>query len=152
MFFNSLDGSWHLLPAVKAVCPGIFRIYGKRWQIEVFFKACKSYLNLIGECHSLSYDALTAHVAIVFTRFMMLSLEQRKEEDERTLGELFYFFCDELLDITFCESFRILLAAMFESIYSVFHATEAQMDNLIEGFIDRLSKFLQNALIGRSAT
>ena len=45
----------------------IIRIYGKRWQIEVFFKTCKSMLNLIGECHSLSYDALTAHVAIVFT-------------------------------------------------------------------------------------
>jgi hypothetical protein len=83
----------------------IIRIYGKRWQIEVFFKACKSYLNLIGECHSLSYDALTAHVAIVFARYMMLALERRKDEDERTLGELFFFFCDELSDITFSESF-----------------------------------------------
>lgn len=72
----------------------IIRIYGKRWQIEVFFKTCKSYLNLIGECHSLSYDALTAHVAIVFTRYMMMALEQRKNQDERTLGELFFFFCD----------------------------------------------------------
>ena len=35
----------------------IIRIYGKRWQIEVFFKTCKSYLQLISECHSLSYDA-----------------------------------------------------------------------------------------------
>ena len=34
----------------------IIRIYGKRWQIEVFFKTCKSMLNLIGECHSLSYE------------------------------------------------------------------------------------------------
>ncbi len=42
----------------------IIRVYGKRWQIEVFFKTCKSMLNLIGECHSLSYDALTAHVAL----------------------------------------------------------------------------------------
>lgn len=40
----------------------IIRIYGKRWQIEVFFKTCKSMLNLIGECHSLSYDALTVLV------------------------------------------------------------------------------------------
>lgn len=38
----------------------IIRIYGKRWQIEVFFKTCKSTLNLVGECRSLSYDALTA--------------------------------------------------------------------------------------------
>lgn len=27
----------------------IIRIYGKRWDIEVFFKACKSYLNLVKE-------------------------------------------------------------------------------------------------------
>ena len=44
----------------------IIRIYGKRWDIEVFFKTCKSYLHLIKECRSLSYDALTAHVSIVF--------------------------------------------------------------------------------------
>ena len=58
----------------------IIRIYGKRWQIEVFFKTCKSMLNLIGECHSLSYDALTAHVSIVFTRYMLLAMEQRQNE------------------------------------------------------------------------
>ncbi|MFR3321845.1 MAG: transposase [Lachnospiraceae bacterium] len=52
-------------------------MYGKRWQIEVFFKACKSMLNLIGECHSLSYDALTARVAIVFTKYMLLAMGQR---------------------------------------------------------------------------
>ena len=37
----------------------IIRIYGKRWKIEVFFKTRKSYLKLLTECHSLSYDALT---------------------------------------------------------------------------------------------
>ena len=124
----------------------IIRIYGKRWQIEVFFKTCKSYLNLIGECHSLSYDALTAHVVVVFARYMMLALEQRKDEDERTLGELFFFFCDELSDITFGESFRIILTAMFESIYAVFHVTEAQMDMFIKEFVNRLPLFLQEAL------
>ena len=31
----------------------IIRIYGKRWDIEVFFKTCKSYLHLAKECRSL---------------------------------------------------------------------------------------------------
>lgn len=53
-------------------------------------------LNLVGECHSLSYDALTAHVAIVFTRYMLLAMEQRQNEDQRTLGELFFFLVDEM--------------------------------------------------------
>src|SRR5574344_1177563 len=65
------------------------RKYGKRWGIEVFFKVCKSYLKLSKENRSLSYDAMTAHVAIVFTRYMMLAVEQRESVDERSLGELF---------------------------------------------------------------
>ncbi|MBQ9989696.1 MAG: hypothetical protein IJP31_01950 [Lachnospiraceae bacterium] len=84
----------------------IIRIYGKWWQIEVFFKTSKSYLQLISECHRLSYDALTAHVAIVFTRYLMIAVEQHRTEDNRTLGEIFYFFTDELADITFGESFQ----------------------------------------------
>lgn len=32
----------------------IIQLYGKRWDIEVFFKVCKSYLRLTNECHSLS--------------------------------------------------------------------------------------------------
>ena len=36
----------------------IIRIYGKRWDIEVFFKTCKSFLKLGTEYHGLSYDAL----------------------------------------------------------------------------------------------
>jgi hypothetical protein len=46
----------------------IIRIYGKRWDIEVFFKVCKSFLRLTKECHSISYDAMTAWTAIVFAR------------------------------------------------------------------------------------
>ncbi len=128
----------------------IIRIYGKRWKIEVFFKTCKSYLNLIGECHSLSYDALTAHVAIVFTRYLMIALEQRCNEDDRTLGEIFFFFTDELADITFGESLQIILTAMLESIYMIFQITEEQMDAFIELFVNRLPEYLQDALI-RSA-
>ena len=124
----------------------IIRIYGKRWQIEVFFKTCKSYLQLVSECHSLSYDALTAHVAIVFVRYMMIALEQRKDEDFRSLGEIFFYFTDELADITFAESLQILLKAMFECIYAIFQATEEQMDTFIEMFINRLPEYMQRAL------
>lgn len=125
----------------------IIRIYGKRWQIEVFFKTCKSYLNLIGECHSLSYDALTAHVAIVFTRYLMIAMEQRRCEDDRTLGELFFFFTDELADITFGESFQIIITAMIESICAIFQPTEEQMDTFIEMFVGRLPDHIRNSLI-----
>lgn len=128
----------------------IVRIYGKRWKIETFFKTCKSYLNLIGECHSLSYDALTAHVAIVFTRYLMIAIEQRCNEDDRTLGEIFYYLTDELADITFGQSLQIILTAMFESLYTIFQVTESQVDAFIEMFVNSLPEYLQNSLV-RSA-
>ena len=56
-------------------------------------KVCKSYLGLARECpFSLSYDAMSAHVAVVFARYMLLAVENRESEDPRTLGELFLYF------------------------------------------------------------
>ena len=124
----------------------IIRIYGKRWQIEVFFKTCKSYLNLISECHSLTYDALTAHVAIVFARYLMIAMEQRRNEDDRTLGEIFYFFTDELRDISFGESFQIIITAMIDSVCAIFQPTEEQLELFIEMFVGRLPEYIRNSL------
>ena len=87
----------------------IIRIYGKRRDIEVFFKVCKSYLNLSKECRSISYDAMTAHTAIVLTRYMMLSVENRESNDTRSMGELFLYFSDEMSDITWIQAFQMLL-------------------------------------------
>lgn len=124
----------------------IIRIYGKRWQIEVFFKTCKTYLHLISECHSLSYDALTAHVAIVFARYMMFAMEQRQNEDVRSLGEIFFYFTDELADITFAQSLWIIIRAMFECIYAIFQVSDEQMDKFITMFVNRLPGYMQRAL------
>ena len=124
----------------------IIRIYGKRWKIEVFFKTCKSMLNLIGECHSLSYDALTAHVAIVFTRYMLLATEQRKNEDQRTLGELFFFLVDEMADITFNRSLSILMDALMASLQEILRLSDAQLAIFTADFEARLPKYLRNAL------
>ena len=88
----------------------VVRLYGKRWSIEVFFKMCKSYLRLGKECRSVSYDAMVAHVAIVFSRYMLLAVEQRENRDMRSLGELFYLSADELPDIRYMEALRLILS------------------------------------------
>lgn len=124
----------------------IIRIYGKRWQIEVFFKTCKSMLNLVGECRSLSYDALTAHVAVVFTRYMLLATEQRQNEDQRTLGELFFYLVDEMADITFCRSLSILMDALMVSLQELLKLTDEQIEAFISDFESRLPEYLRKAL------
>ena len=124
----------------------IIRIYGKRWDIEVFFKTCKSYLHLVKECRSLSYDALTAHVSIVFARYMMLSVTQRRNTDDKTICELYFRLMDELDDITFSQSMRIIIDALIESVMEYFHITEQQLEEFTSGFVQRLPKYMQKAL------
>ena len=67
--------------------------------------------------NSLSYDAMTAHTAVVFTRYMMLSLESRESNDNRSLGELFLYFSDEMSDITWIQAFQMLFQ-MFRTMLS----------------------------------
>lgn len=124
----------------------IIQIYGKRWDIEVFFKMCKSYLNLSKECRSLSYDALTAHTALVFARYMMLAVEKRGCEDKRTMGEIFYLLVDELTDITFNASMAILMQALLETVIEYFHISAEELNEFMLNFINRLPKHLQRAL------
>ena len=94
----------------------VIRNYGKRWGIKVFFKVCKSYLKLSKESRSLSYDALTAHVSIVFTRYMMLAVQERECVDDRSLGELFFMSIDELADITLRTSLTLILLEVVREI------------------------------------
>ncbi|SCQ00030.1 IS4 family transposase, partial [Anaerobium acetethylicum] len=116
----------------------IIRVYGKRWDIEVFFKVCKSYLNLSKECRSMSYDAMTAHTAVVFTRYMMLSLESRESNDERSLGELFLYFSDEMSDITWIQAFQLMLQMFRTMLTDNVELPDEKIDELVDAFMNAI--------------
>jgi len=125
----------------------IIQTYGKRWSIEVFFKVCKSYLKLAKECRSLSYDALSAHVAIVFTRYMLLSLKQRENRDDRSLGELYMLTCDEMKDITYGEVIFIMMNTLIQVIQNTLSLTRKQLNQMIDIFIESLPAHIKKRLI-----
>lgn len=124
----------------------IIRIYGKRWDIEVFFKVCKSYLHLSKECRSISYDAMTAHVAVVFTRYMMLSLENRESKDERSLGELFLYFSDEMSDITWIQSFQLILQMFRTLLIDQMDSSDTKIDALVDEFMNAIPTMIKSRL------
>jgi hypothetical protein len=74
----------------------IIRIYGMRWEIEVFFKCAKSLLRLQKEFQGRSYDLLVSHTTIVFSRYILLAWQHRQSTDQRSFGGLFYLLCDEV--------------------------------------------------------
>ena len=128
----------------------ILRVYSKRWDIEVFFKTCKSMLHLGSECHSLSYDALNAHVSLVFVRYMLLSLQKRFNEDDRTIGELFLLMVDELADTTFAHAMQLIVDVMLQTVREHFGLSDDQLLAFTRQFYDRLpacyQRFLQEPL------
>jgi len=88
----------------------IVRIYGKRWDIEVFFKMMKHHLNLERETQLRDYDGIIAHITIVMSRYIFLAFEQRCHDDPRTLGSLFFACCEEQRDLTLVEAMGRLLS------------------------------------------
>jgi len=124
----------------------IIRTYGKRWDTEVFFKVCKSYLKLSKECNSLSYDAMTAHTAVVFTRYMMLSLESREAKDNRSLGELFLYFSDEMSDITWIQAFQMLLQMFRTILTNESELSDEKIDELVDVFMNTIPAVLTSRL------
>ena len=116
----------------------IISLYGRRWGIEVFFKICKSYLHLSKDCRSISYDAMTAHVAVVFTRYMLLAVEQRESQDLRSIGELFYLSIDELPDLQFLEALHLVLLQFSALVQKNCLLREQVVQLMLDSFLQEL--------------
>ena len=124
----------------------VIRIYGKRWGIEVFFRACKSYLRLEKDCRALSYDAMTAHVSVVFARYMFLAVEQRESKDDRSIGELFYLSVDELPDICIAQALRLLVSLFAKQLQEQPMCDEREIQAQLEVFLSELPSLLSQKL------
>lgn len=124
----------------------IIRIYGKRWDIEIFFKMNKSFLKLGKEFQCRSYDSMIAHTSIVFTRYIMLSIENRNNKDLRTIGGLFFQCCDELQDIQFCEALQLIIDALKNVLNEKLLLSKEIIDSIIDCFIEALPCYIKEKL------
>ena len=87
----------------------VVRIYGKRWDIKVFFRMSKQHLGLEKGVQTRDFDSQIAYASLVMIRYMFLALEQRRESDQRTLGRLFRACCAEMEDLRFMEALKRIL-------------------------------------------
>jgi hypothetical protein len=92
---------------------------------------------------------MNAHVAIVFTRYMMLSAARRENTDDKTICEPCFCLLDEMEDIMFSRSMCIIIEALMDAVMEYFHITETQRDEFTASFIQRLRKYMQEALAGK---
>ena len=125
----------------------IIKLYGRRWDIEVFFKMAKSFLGLAKEFQSRSYDALVAQAILVCCRYIILELSKRENADPRTLGSLFHAVCDEMRQIVSTEALALLLKLLEETLGKVIGLCKEQVKQLIERFIEALPTALRKQLL-----
>ena len=89
---------------------------------------------------------MTAHTAVVFTRYMMLSLESRESNDERSLGELFLYFSDEMSDITWIQAFQLLLQMFRKLLTDYLDIIDDKIDELVDTFMNTIPTLLRSKL------
>ena len=125
----------------------IITLYGKRWDIEVFFKMVKSFLKLTREFQVRSYDALVTHTSIVFIRYIMLAVVARRNADPRTFGELFYACYDEIQDMTLMEALSLLLDLLKSTMKNFLVLSEDKVKELLIYFVNSLPAWLREKVL-----
>ena len=107
---------------------------------------CKSYLALGKESQGRSYEAQIAATSIVFLRYMMITESVRLEQDDKTWGEIFFRFCDEIKNIEYMEAVKLLINTMVDILRQTPILTETQAQQLINHLIDALPFYLKHRL------
>ncbi len=114
----------------------IVRIYGKRWDIEVFFKMTKQLLRLNNEIQARSFDSMIAHISIVLLRYIFIAVYQRESVDDKTFGGMFLELIDEISDITLKEAIVRIINITINIIDELFDYSEEIIINISEKIIE----------------
>jgi hypothetical protein len=76
----------------------------------------------------------------------MLSLESRESNDDRSLGELFLYFTDEMSDITWIQAFQMLLQMFRTLLADNLDITDEKIDEMVDSFMNAIPSLLRNSL------
>lgn len=123
----------------------IVRIYGKRWDIEVFFKMMKHHLNLEKETQLRDYDGIVGHTTIVMARYIFLAMEQRCHDDQKTIGGLFFACSDEIKDLSLIEALQRLLALALDKVRASGEVIEGTVIAMIDAIMGAAIEFIQTS-------
>jgi DDE superfamily endonuclease len=110
----------------------IIRQYGKRWDIEVFFKMCKQHLKLVKEIQIRNYDGLIGHTSMVMARYNLLSLFQRQRVDQRSFGDLFRACHEELANISFIEALNRIMQLAMTALRKAYSFSEKVIQSILD--------------------
>jgi len=114
---------------------------------ECFFKASKSFLKLGSEFQSRSYGAMVSHTTIVFTRYIVLEWIRRNQNDQKSYGELFFMYCEDIQDMDLTNALQSLMALFVEHMSTLSADITSVLKSKVTEWIASQAGFIQ-ALLG----
>lgn len=119
----------------------IIQLYGRRWQIETYFKTAKQFLSLI-KSQIQNYDGQCGYIASTAIAYDLLAWQERESCDNKTFGDLFYLMNDSLPDIKFIDALVYLL----NELKKIKGIEQEKLERAVDNFMALLPQFMQNAL------
>ena len=114
---------------------------------ECFFKASKSFLKLGSEFQSRSYGAMVSHTTIVFTRYIILEWIRRNQNDQKSYGELFFMYCEDIQNMDLTNALQSLMALFVEHMSTLSADITSVLKSKVTEWIASQAGFIQ-ALLG----
>jgi len=108
-----------------------YKVYSRRWSLEVIFKESKGLLGL-GKCQSNNFAAQIASTSLVALQYNILSVVKRFEAYE-TIGELFRSATHDSLEITISERIWGAILELVAAITKVFNITD---EDVLEAMVN----------------
>ena len=113
---------------------------------ECFFKASKSFLKLGSEFQSRSYGAMVSHTTIVFTRYIILEWIRRNQNDQKSYGELFFMYCEDIQNMDLTNALQSLMALFVEHMSTLSADITSVLKSKVTEWIASQARFIQALL------
>ncbi|MGY3188176.1 hypothetical protein ACVWXS_002881 [Lysinibacillus sp. TE18511] len=97
-------------------------------------------MKLQKKFQGMSYDLLISHTTIVFSRYIVLSWQNRCHTDQRTLGGIFYELCDEVNEL----EWAVALQQLIELLEDTLKKTNTKIQKLIKSQLQQWIASLPN--------
>ena len=90
--------------------------------------------------------SVEVEASIVFVRYTMLSLEQRRNADKRSIDDLFFASYDELQNLRYMDALLLILKKLIDKIKKRMLFMGKELDEMLEYFLDKLPILWHNCL------
>lgn len=103
--------------------------------------------SLTKEYQGRNYDAQVAATSIGFLRYVMLAVESRNAQDDRTIGELFYYCSDEIENIKLSQSLMMIIDTLRHVLNNLPTISLELANTIMDTFMNAIPQSLKQRLL-----